>query len=191
MAKAKKAAKLPRRKPPSKPKQVSHYDKCEAEWERRKAEREAQFAAAQRQGKPDDGPDDWKPGGRFVTPDPPMSAKGGGEWLIKPPKLELNAARFLATLRSLGDQLQDQRYRDLWNELIRSDLINRKTGKWSRYGLTLANPETRFMCELIEESIASRAFEEREAIADAVVELGLDAPSFYAAWRAAAAGCVP
>ena len=74
MAKAKKAAKLPRRKPPSEPKQVPHYDKCKAEWERRKAERKAQFAEAQAAGESrDDKPDDWKPGARFVTPDPVMS----------------------------------------------------------------------------------------------------------------------
>ena len=182
MAKAKKAAKPSRPKKPSKPKQISHYKKCEAEWERRRDERKAQFAEAQRAGKPDDGPDDWRPGARFVTPDPITSAKSGGDWLVDQPELPLNAIPFLATLRSLGAQLKDQRYLDLHSELVSSNLIDRETGKWSRYGTTLANPQTQFMCELIEETIATRGFNEREAIADAVVELGLEAATFYAAW---------
>jgi hypothetical protein len=184
MAKAKKAAKLQRRKPPSKPKQVSHYDKCEAEWERRKAERKAQFVEAQAaSGKPDDGPDDWKPGARFVTPDPVTSDKSGGDWLVDRLELPAKPVPFLATLRSLGDHLQDQRCHDLLREWGKSNLIDWKTGKWSRHGLTLANPQTRLMCELIEETIATRGFKEREAIADAVKELGLDAPSFRTACK--------
>jgi hypothetical protein len=168
MAKAKKPAK-----------QVPHYDLCEARWEKDREERKARFAAAQRKGKPDH-KDDWATG--FVTPDPIRSNKSGGDWLVDQPELPLNAAPFLATLRSLGYRLQDQRYHDLHRELVMSNLIDRKTGKWSRFKTTLANPETRLICGLIEETIAA-GFSEREAIAEAVAELGLDAASFYAAHK--------
>jgi hypothetical protein len=171
MAKAKK---------PAKP--LPHYDQCKARWERDRKAREAQFAAARAQGKPDDGPDDWKSGARFVTPDPIQSDKSGGDWLVDRPELALDAVPFLATLRSLDKQPRDQRYLDLHRELVMSDLIDRKTGKWSRWGTTLANPQTRFMCELIEETIATRDFSERAAIAEAVAEFGFDAASFDAAW---------
>ena len=97
--------------------------------------------------------------------------------------MPLKAAPFLATLRILGTHLQDQRYHDLRRELISSGLIDPGTGKWSRLGTTLANPETQFMCELIKESIATRGFTKHEAIADAVAELGLDAASFSAAHK--------
>ena len=108
--------------------------------------------------------------------------RGGGEWLVDKPELPLDAVPFLATLRRLGYQLQDQRFFDLHRELVMSDLIDPKTGKWSRFGTTLANPETQFMCEMIEQSIAAGSTE-REAIAETVVELELDAASFDAAWK--------
>jgi len=165
-------------------KQVPHYDQCKARWEKSRKEREAQFAAAQRQGKPDDCKDDWKPGARFVTPDPIQSDKSGSDWLIHKPELPLDAIRFLATLRSLGALRQDQRYLDLHGELVSSGLIDRKTGKWLRYQTTLGNPMTQFMCDLIVETIEVRGFTEREAIAEAVAEFGFDAPSFDAAWKA-------
>jgi hypothetical protein len=170
-------------KKPGRPKQVSHYDKCKAEWERRRAERKAQFAEAQRRGKPDDGPDDWRPGVRFVTPDPIQSDKGGGDWLVDPPELPLDAVSLVATLRVLAYHLQDQRYHDIRRDLIASGMIDLKTGKWSRWGTVLASPMTHSMCEMIEQSIATRIFTEREAIADAVKELGLDAASFDAACK--------
>jgi hypothetical protein len=161
---------------------ASVYDRCAAEWDRRKAERRAQFAKAQRAGIPEDSIEDLRPGARFVAPDPIRSAESGGDWLVDKPELPLNAVPFLATLRSLGYQLQDQRYLDLHRELIESVLIDRATGKWSRWGTVLANPETRFVCEMINQSIAA-GLSEREALAEAVLELGIDAASFDAAYR--------
>jgi hypothetical protein len=146
-----------------------HYRKCKAEWEKRRAERKAQFAESQS-----------------------ASAESGGDWLVDPPELPVKPVLLLATLRSLGYRLQDRRYHELCRELFNSGLIERKlkSGKikrskwsWSRPKLALANPETRLMCELIEEAIARREFTEREAIADAVKELGLDAPSFGTACK--------
>jgi hypothetical protein len=159
-------------------KQVPHYDACKVRWEKGRKARKAQAAAAQHQG-----PDDWRPGARFVTPDDSTaSAESGGDWLVDRPELALDAIPFLATLRSLGAQLQDRRFLDLHHELVSSDLIDRKLGKWSRLGTTLANPMTQFMFELIEETIAVRGFTERAAIAEAVAEFGFDAASFDAAW---------
>ena len=103
--------------------------------------------------------------------------------------MPLDAGPFLATLRILGYQLQDQRYSTCCANWSRATLIDRKTGKWSRYGSTLANPMTRIMCEMIEETIAARGFTEREAIADAVVELGLDAASFRCGLQSASSVC--
>jgi hypothetical protein len=143
MAKAK--PRLPARKKPLRPKQISHYARCKALWEK--------------------------------------APKEGGDWLVDRPELPLDAVAFLATLRALGYQLQDQRCHDLHRDLRASGLIDPKTGKWSHFGTVLGNPETRHMCELIEETIATPDFTEHEAIADAVVQLGLNAASFYAAWK--------
>jgi hypothetical protein len=141
------------------------------------------LAEAQAAGGKPDSRDDWKPGARFVAPDPIASGKSGGDWLVDQPELPLDAGPFLATLRILGYHLQDRRYIELHRELIYSDLIDWKTGKWSSFGTTVANPFTQDMCGSIEESIAARGFTEREAIADAVAELELEAASFDAAYK--------
>jgi hypothetical protein len=65
---------------------------------------------------------------------------------------------------------------------MNSDLIDPATGKWSRYGTTLANPVTWDMWEMIEERIAGGT-SERLAIAEAVAELAISAPSFEAACK--------
>jgi len=105
----------------------------------------------------------------------------GGDWLIDKPELEMDAVTFLKTLRCLGRMTQDQRCFDLHRDLIAGDLIDPATGKWARWGTTLAQSDTRFMCELINEDIASRVFTEREVIAAAVDEIDFDAASFDAA----------
>ncbi|MGY4283637.1 hypothetical protein ACVWXO_002857 [Bradyrhizobium sp. LM2.7] len=107
---------------------------------------------------------------------------GGGDWLIDKPALSLDAAPFLQTLRALGNLTQDRRFTELHQAIMRSDLIDLATGKWSRYGTTVANPLTRDMCELIEELIA-RGISERLAIAEAVAELAIGAQSFEAACK--------
>jgi hypothetical protein len=61
-------------------------------------------------------------------------------------------------------------------------LIDRATGHWSRPGVTLSNPLTQTACEIIEDMIAA-GISERLALADAVVELNIDANSFDAAWK--------
>jgi hypothetical protein len=106
----------------------------------------------------------------------------GGDWLVEKLELELDAVPFLATLRRLGHHLQDQRFLDLHRDLVMSHLIDRETGKWSRYGTTVANPMTRDMCEMIQDLIAGKT-SERLAIAEAVAELAISAPSFEAACK--------
>ena len=69
----------------------------------------------------------------------------GGDWLIDKPEFEMNAQPFLATLKRLGYVTQDRRYLDLLRDLIAGDLIDRGTGKWARWGTTLAQSDTRFM----------------------------------------------
>lgn len=107
----------------------------------------------------------------------------GGDWLVDQPELPLDAVPFLATLRILGYQTQDPRFHELHRDLIASGLIDQATGKWSRYGTTLTHPLVQDMCEGIEELIATGRFTKREAIADAVAELGLDAANFDAACK--------
>src|SRR5258706_5822632 len=68
---------------------------------------------------------------------------GGGDWLVDKPDLSLDAASFLQTLRALGNLTQDRRCADLHQFIMGNDLIDPATGKWSRYGTTLANPVTR------------------------------------------------
>jgi hypothetical protein len=82
-------------------------------------------------------------------------------------------------LRRLGYVTQSKRFLQLHRALIRSGLIDDQ-GHWSRYGMVLANPETEMTCELIEEGIAL-GMTERVALAEAVVELGIEAASFSAA----------
>jgi hypothetical protein len=106
----------------------------------------------------------------------------GGDWLVDKPELSLDAAPFLQTLRALGNLTQDRRCADLHQLIMSSDLIDPATGKWSRYGTTLANPVTWDMWEMIEELIASGT-SERLAIAEAVAELALSAQSFEAACK--------
>jgi hypothetical protein len=107
---------------------------------------------------------------------------GGGDWLIDRPDLSLDAVRFLQTLRALGYATQDQRCFDLHEFIMSSNLIDPATGKWSRYGTTLANPATWEMWEMIEELKAS-GMSESLAIAEAVAELALGAHSFEAACK--------
>ena len=106
---------------------------------------------------------------------------GSGDWLVDKPELALDAAPFFQTLRALGTLTQDPRFADLHQAVMRSGLVDIATGRWSRYGTTLANPMTRDMCEMIEELIASGT-SERLAIAEAVAELVI-APSFEAACK--------
>ena len=80
---------------------------------------------------------------------------GGGNWLVDKPALSLDAAPFLQTLRALGNLTQDPRLTDLHQAIMSSDLIELTTGKWSRYGTTVANPVTWDMWAMIEELIAS------------------------------------
>jgi hypothetical protein len=108
---------------------------------------------------------------------------GGGDWLFEKPELSLDAAPFLQTLRALGYLTQDSRCADLHQAIMRSDLIDLATGKWSRYGTTLGNPVTWEIWERIEEQIASGT-SERLAIAEVVAELALTAASFEAACKA-------
>ena len=105
----------------------------------------------------------------------------GGDWLIDKPKMKMNAVPFLATLRLVGHLTKDRRWFDRHRDLLASDLIDPATGKWARWGTTLAQSDTRFMCELIDEDIAADVFTEREAIAAAVDELDIEANSFDAA----------
>ena len=100
--------------------------------------------------------------------------RGGGDWLVDKPDLSMDAAPFLRTLRRLGYVTQDQRYFDLHRDLMSSGMIDRATGKWSRYGTVLAHPDTRLLCEQIEQSIAA-GVPEREVLAEAVVEFNIDA----------------
>ena len=72
---------------------------------------------------------------------------GGGDWLVDKPELALDAVPFLKTLRVLGYVTQDPRCADLHQAIMRSNLIDLATGKWSRYGTTLANPVTWEMWE--------------------------------------------
>ena len=51
---------------------------------------------------------------------------------------------------------------------MRSGMIDRETGKWSRYGTALAQPDTRLLCEQMEQYIAA-GVPEREVLAEAVV----------------------
>ena len=108
--------------------------------------------------------------------------RGGGDWLVDKPELALDAAPFLATLRRLAYQTQDPGLFDAHRKLITSDLIDRKTGKWSRYGTTLAHPDTQLLCRLIEENIAA-GLSETEVIAEVVTEFNIDAASFAAAQK--------
>ena len=87
---------------------------------------------------------------------------------------------FLRTLRRFPYVTQDQRYLDLHRDVMRRGLIGANKGKWSRYGTVLEQPDTRFVCEMIEQSIAA-GVSEREALAEAAVELNIKAASFGAA----------
>ena len=107
---------------------------------------------------------------------------GGGDWLIDKPELSLDAAPFMQTLRALGYVTQDPRCADLHQTIMRSNLIDLATGKWSRYGTTLANPVTWEMWERIEELRAS-GMTEGLAIAEAVAELAIGGQSFEAACK--------
>jgi hypothetical protein len=107
---------------------------------------------------------------------------GGGDWLVDKPELALDAVPFLQTLRALGNLTQDPHCADLHQAIMSSDLIDPATGRWSRYGTTVANPVTWDMWEMIEELIASGT-SERLAIAEAVAELALSAQSFEAACK--------
>jgi hypothetical protein len=104
---------------------------------------------------------------------------GAANWLIDPVGAPLDALPFLQILRRLGYVTQSRRFLELHRALIRSGLIDDQ-GHWSRYGMVLANPETEMTCELIEEGIAL-GMTERVALAEAVVELGIEAASFSAA----------
>jgi hypothetical protein len=106
--------------------------------------------------------------------------RGAGDWMVDKPDLPMDAVPFLLTLRRLGYVTQDRRYTDLHRDLIKSGLIDRMTGKWSHYGTVLANPDTRMICVAIEEAHAA-GMNEREALAEATVELNLEAASFDAA----------
>jgi hypothetical protein len=108
---------------------------------------------------------------------------GGGDWLVDKPELALDATPFLQTLRALGNLTQDPRCADLHQAIMSSNLIDPATGKWSRYGTTLANPVTWEMWERIEELRASGTAE-RLAIAEAVAELAIGDQSFEAACKA-------
>jgi hypothetical protein len=105
---------------------------------------------------------------------------GGGDWLVDMAELPLDATPFLRTLRVLGSPTQDRRFEELHRWIMRSNLYDRGTGHWSRYGTTLANPVAWEMCETIENRIAS-GFTERLAIAEVVAELALGEHSFDAA----------
>jgi hypothetical protein len=108
--------------------------------------------------------------------------RGAGDWLVDKPELALDAVPFLQTLQRLGYVTRDRRFVDLHWFVMNSDLIDRATGHWSRPGVTLSNPLTQTACEIIEDMIAA-GISERLALADAVVELNIDANSFDAAWK--------
>ena len=91
----------------------------------------------------------------------------------------MDAAPFLKTLRRLGFVTQDNRYFDLHRDLMLSGMIDAK-GKWSRYGTVLAHPDTKLLCEQIEQAIAADV-PEREVLAEAVVAFNMKAASFDAA----------
>ena len=55
---------------------------------------------------------------------------------------------------------------------MRSDLIDLATSCWRRYGTTLANPETRFFRELIEEAIAAGCCERLASVAPTGCRIG-------------------
>ena len=105
--------------------------------------------------------------------------RGAGDWLVDKPDLSLDAAPFLKTLRRLGFVTQDNRYFDLHRDLMLSGMIDAK-GKWSRYGTVLAHPDTKLLCEQIEQAIAADV-PEREVLAEAVVAYNMKAASFDAA----------
>ena len=107
---------------------------------------------------------------------------GGDNWLVDMTKLPVDAGPFLRTLRVLGDVTQDRRYDELRRAIVASGMIDRSTGHWSRYGVTLARPDTRTMCEMIEDIIADET-SERLAIAEAVAELAFTGQSFEAACK--------
>ena len=106
--------------------------------------------------------------------------RGGSEWLVDRAELPVDPLPFLQTLRRLGYLTQDDRFIELHSALMRGDLIDPATGKWS-----LGDSEiTRVLPELIEQTIAAGT-KERQAIAEAVAvfELYPDAQSFDAAWK--------
>jgi hypothetical protein len=107
---------------------------------------------------------------------------GGGDWFVDKPELALDAVPFLRTLQALGFATQDRRFAELHRWIMQSDLIDRATGHWSRYGAPLASPLTQDTCQMIEELIAG-GMSERLAIAEAVAELALSATSFTAACK--------
>ncbi|MBR0695135.1 hypothetical protein [Bradyrhizobium lablabi] len=107
---------------------------------------------------------------------------GSGDWLVDKPELALDAVPFLQTLRTLGNLTQDPRCADLHQAIMRSELVDLATGKWSRYGTAVANPATWDMWEMIEDLI-SQGTSERLAIAEAVAELAIGAQSFDAACK--------
>lgn len=107
------------------------------------------------------------------------SDHGGGDWLVDKPDLPMDAVPFLMTLRRLSYVTQDRRYFDLHGELLHGGLIDAK-GKWSRFGTVLAHPDTRLLCEQVEQYIAA-GVPEREVLAEAVVEFNIEAASFDAA----------
>ena len=104
---------------------------------------------------------------------------GGGDWLLDKPDLPMDAGPFLATLRRLGYITRDQRYTELHRELVYGGMIDAK-GNWSRYGTVLAQPDTRLLCEMIEQNIAM-GISEREVLAEAVVAFNIEAATFRAA----------
>jgi hypothetical protein len=108
---------------------------------------------------------------------------GGGDWFVDKPELSLDAMPFLQTLRTLGSITQDCRFADLHAWIMHSDLIDRATGHWSRYGTTLAQPLTQEVCNDMIEELTARGISERLAIAEAVAELAIGANSFEAACK--------
>jgi len=149
---------------------MARYDESKAIWERRKARRQAEMDDG---AKPPSERHEWHSSG-WVEIDDIETGVGGGDWLIERPELPQDAVSFLKTLRVLGYHLQDQRYRDLHGELLMSDLIDRKSGKWRHFNV---NPESRSLFEQIENVIAS-GVSEREAIAQAIVEFDITGHGF-------------
>jgi hypothetical protein len=150
------------------------YDECKALWERRRDDRNERIEA-QRQNDPTAAPpEEWRSG--WIAIETIEKGIGGGNWLVGKLDLPQDAISFLTTLRMLGQHLHDNRYRDLAAELLMSDLIDRKTGKWSYFDV---NQETQLLFEQIEDMIAS-GVSERETLAQAIVDFDITGHSFGA-----------